>query len=81
MPESGRPSAATSSPSKRSCWGRWMDIHPKQIQVRFRRFIRAEHQFPKPEALKAQIFERCGARASLLASPLKAHAFDTMSID
>lgn len=30
---------------------------PEQIRVRFCRFIRAEHQFPSPEALKAQIFK------------------------
>lgn len=29
---------------------------PEHIQVRFRRFVRAERQFPGPEALKAQIF-------------------------
>lgn len=30
---------------------------PSQIEVRFRRFVRAEHAFPHPEALKAQIFK------------------------
>lgn len=30
---------------------------PERIQVRFRRFVRAERQFPTPEALKDQIFK------------------------
>ena len=30
---------------------------PEQIEVRFRRFLRPERQFPTPDALKAQIFK------------------------
>ena len=30
---------------------------PQEIEVRFRRFVREERQFPTPEALKAQIFK------------------------
>ncbi len=30
---------------------------PEHISVRFCRFLRAEHQFPSPDALKAQIFK------------------------
>jgi riboflavin kinase/FMN adenylyltransferase len=30
---------------------------PEHIQVQFRRFVRAERQFPNPEALKAQIMQ------------------------
>jgi len=30
---------------------------PREIEVQFRRFLRAERQFPTPEALKAQIFK------------------------
>jgi len=33
---------------------------PEHIQVRFRRFVRAERQFPTPEALKAQIMKDVG---------------------
>jgi riboflavin kinase/FMN adenylyltransferase len=44
---------------------------PENIEVRFRRFVRPERQFPSPDALKAQIMRDVGRAKSYWRRVLK----------